>query len=142
MNIELNKIYFVLICLISMSYSYSQNPDFKNLEVDFVKKVDAYSRGSLSNNNMFPTGNTNPFTELKFKIRNIGKSIIILNLNNIFALDRFNNRYPIQLRNPLLKTKIKLKPNKTIKKTFKFDMHHSHEPVKLLIEDRVFQMYL
>jgi len=142
MNQILNRIYIVIICLFSTYYSFSQNPDFKNLEVDFVKKVAAYSKGNISNNNMFPNGNTNPFTELKFKIRNMGKSTIILNLNNIYALDRFNNRYPVQLSKPFSKTKIKLKAFKTLKKTFKFDMQHNQEPVKLLIEDRVFQMYL
>ncbi|MFI1773395.1 hypothetical protein [Thalassobellus citreus] len=138
----LNRTYVVIICLFSMHYSFSQNPDFKNLEVVFVKKVDAYSKGVISNNSMLPTGNTNPYTELKFKIRNTGKSTIILNLNEIYALDRFKNRYPIEFSTPLSKTKIKLKAFKTLKKTFKFDIPHNQEPVMLLVEDRIFQMYL
>ncbi|MEP1487139.1 MAG: hypothetical protein ABJL44_05875 [Algibacter sp.] len=135
------KVYVVIIFLFCVFYSNSQNPEFKHLEVVFVKKIDAYSRAYGFNSNDNNTSRLNPFTTLKFKIKNTGRSTININLKNVYVLDAFDNYYPIEFTNPLAKKKIKIKGNEELSKTFRFDIRDKQEPIAILVEDKKFQLY-
>ena len=89
----------VIICFCSIFYSYGQNPDFKHLEVKFLKIVQPYSNSSIRATQSFKKGNSK--TMLKLNLINNGKTHININFNNVYALDRLNNAYPVYFSNLL-----------------------------------------
>ena len=129
----------VIICFCSIFYSYGQNPDFKHLEVKFLKIVQPYSNSSIGATESFKKRNSK--TMLKLNLINNGKTHININFNNVYALDRLNNAYPVYFSNPLASKKKTIKPHKSLKHTLFFDFPHNQQPVILMIEDRKFRLY-
>lgn len=139
MNYLSKKVCFSIICLSSIFYSFSQNPDFKHLDVKFLKIVQPYTNYS-SNVNRMPR-KKDGLTTLKLNLTNKGKTPIYLNLNNVYVIDRSNNTYPVSFLSPLASKKKTIKSYKSLKQTLSFELPHNHQPVKLLIEDWQFPLY-
>ncbi len=132
------KTSFFALFLCCSLYVVGQNLDLKYLEVEFLEHVEQKIRSYDPN---FPTSGDDEYTKLKFKFTNTGKNTLVIDLKDVFALDRINTYYRVRFPSPLTKKKIKLKPNKSISKILHFDMSYKHKPVKLQVEDKMYQIY-
>ncbi|MDO7173326.1 hypothetical protein [Mariniflexile sp. AS56] len=126
-----------ILFLFTSSCCFGQNPDFKNLDIQVLKVVDRYA---VQRSSTFRAVQGS-IKMIQLVIKNTGKTPIYLNYENVYALDRLNNRYPVYFSKPFSEKKKKIKGNKNIKKTLYFDFPQNHEPVMILIEDRKFQLY-
>lgn len=129
-----------LVVFLSIPFSVlSQNPDFKNLKVIVLKRVEAYQ--NYSHSGIAPQRLRDTYLQFKVKITNNGNIPLDLNFNYIYGVDKIGKTYPLKFPS-FLASKIKtLKPKKSLKQTLFFEPAARHKPVALIIEGRQYPLY-
>lgn len=129
-----NQFVLAVICICLSLFSFAQNPDFKYVEVTVLKRVEAFSRYNYKSNM------TNSLSEFKVSIKNNGNTPVVINLDEVFGVDRAGNTYSLRLTT-LSKKKKTIKPKKSLKQTLLFEPTTRHKPIYLVIEGRQYSLY-
>lgn len=138
-SMNLNKLYFLVICICSSLFSLAQNPDFEHVEFKVIKRVEAYAH--YSHSNIAPQRLRDTYSKFKVSIKNNGNVPIELNFNYIYGVDRNGKTYELKFPNPLA-SKIKtIKPKNSLKQTLFFEPTARHKPIYVVIEDRRYSLY-